>query len=354
MPTIYDVISAPALAAYYESNPRLEAPYLFSAFFPSKKQLSLDLSYIKGAKGTVKPLSLSGYDAKAIPLPREGFDKLEAEMPYFKNMMVVNEKQKRDLVTLLAAGNQAAVDTVVGEIFNDQGRLLDNAELTLEMMRAQALTTGKVTFANNGQKVDFDYEVPAENKVGPTVAWSDSATADPIADLTRWADNAEIRYGVRPAYAVMNATTFALIKKAKAVKDAIYVLGNGAVTPSTAKVKEHIKDETGLTILVYNKGYEDATGKFVKFVPDNKISLFPDMAMGNTWFSPTPAEIDLQGSNEIESFQLFDNGIALYTKKQHDPVTVQTLIAMIAMVSMERANNLILADVSVAGGEDNL
>lgn len=353
MPTIYDVISAPALAAYYESNPRLEAPYLFSAFFPSKKQLSLDLSYIKGAKGAVKPLSLSGYDAKAIPLAREGFDKLETEMPYFKNMMVLNEKQKRELVNLLAANNQAAVETVVNEIFDDQGTLLDNAELTLEMMRAQALTTGKVTFANNGQKVDFDYEVPADNKVGPTVAWSDAANADPIADLTRWADNAEIRHGVRPTYAVMNASTFALIKKAKAVKDAIYVLGNGNVTVSTAKVKEHIKDETGLTVLIYNKGYKKDNA-FVKFVPDNKISLFPDMAMGNTWFSPTPAEIDLQGSNEIESFNLFDNGIALYTKKQADPVTVQTLVAMIAMVSMERANDLILADVSVAGGEDNL
>ena len=332
----------------------MEAPYLFGAFFPSRKQLSLDLSYIKGAKGAVKPLSLSGFDAKAIPIGREGFEKLETEMPYFKNMMVVNEKQKRELVNLLAANNDVAVQTVVNEIFDDQGRLLDNAELTLEMMRAQALTTGKVTFASNGQKVDFDYDVPAENKVAPVVAWTDVENSDPIADLTRWADNAEVRYGTRPTVAVMNAVTFGLIKKSKAVKNAIYVLANGTVTPSNDRVKSYVADEAGLTIYVYNKGYENESGEFVKFVPDNKISLFPDMPMGNTWFAPTPAEIDLPGSNVIESINIYNNGIALYTEKQADPVTVKTLVAMIAMVSMERANNLVLADVSVAGEGDTL
>ena len=97
MPTIYDYVVAKELATNWNINADLREPYLGEAFFPNKKQLGLDLTWIKGSRKAPVSLSLSAFDAKVIPLNREGFEKLATEMPFFKNSMIVDEKQRQEL-----------------------------------------------------------------------------------------------------------------------------------------------------------------------------------------------------------------------------------------------------------------
>ena len=122
-------------------------------------------------------------------------------------------------------------------------------------------------------------------------------------------------------------------------------MSNGTVTPNSKSIQNHIESETGMEIYLYNKGYYDADNRWQKFIPDNKIVLFPDMAMGNTVFAPTPAETDLMTTDLVEDIALVNN-IALYTAKHVDPVTVETFAAMVAMVSMENANYLNIIDIN--------
>lgn len=344
MASIYESVTAPAIAAYYNEKPKENAPYLLGVFFPDNKQLGTDLSYIKGAKGSVKPLSLSGYDAKAIPIGREGFEKLTTEIPFFKNSMNINEKQRKELLNVLQSGNQQVIDMVLNKIFDDETTLVDNAELTLELMRAQALTTGKIAFSSNGQSISFDYGVPAENKV--TSDWTVTATADPLADITSWQDTIEANTGVRPNALIMNSTTLNKMKKVDAIKNAIYVFGDGKVTPNTAKIVEYLASEAGVTTYIYSKGYKNAEGAFTKFIPDDTVILLPDMALGNTWFAPTPEETDLMTSPDVANVSVVNTGVAITTIKETDPVNVMTKVSMNAMVSLEMANSIVIADVS--------
>nr|MBU5222615.1 hypothetical protein [Vibrio cholerae] len=65
MPTIFDLVNAPNIATYYQANPSNAIPYLGATLFPPKKQLGLDLSWIKGSNGLPVALMPSEFDAKA-------------------------------------------------------------------------------------------------------------------------------------------------------------------------------------------------------------------------------------------------------------------------------------------------
>src|SRR5699024_6174710 len=134
----------------------------------------------------VRPLDLSSFDAKVIPLSREAFSKITQDMPFFKNSLNINEKQRQQLNMILSSDNRAYIDSIVNDIYNDESRLLTNASATREMLRMQALTSGAIAFASNGQAITYDYGVPSANKV--TSNWHTATTADPIADINGWLD----------------------------------------------------------------------------------------------------------------------------------------------------------------------
>ena len=349
--SLVELVTAKSLATYWNVKASQRAPYFGESKFPAKKKLGLDLSYIKGARKAPVKLSLSAFDAKVVPLNRGEITKMASEMPFFKNSKNIDEKQRQELNILLGnAQNQDAVNIVINDIFNDKMALVEDALLTLEIMRMQALTTGAVAISSNGQKFGYDYQIPAENKVTPAVKWDDFANADPVSDINDWLDAIEARTGVRPTEAVLNSTTLGYLKKCDAIKNAVYFHSDSALkipNMSAKTVLKHLFDETGVTFYVYSKNYED-DGKQVKFVADGTVVFMPETAVGNTWFGTTPEESDLM-ADPTAQVEIVETGVAITTTKQTDPVNVQTKVSMIALPSLELADNIIIASVKTAG-----
>lgn len=346
MPSIYDIVTAKEIAAYWTVNSKERKPFFGEGKFSPKKQLGLDLSWIKGAKKNPVALQLSAFDAKAIPLSRQGFEKLSASMPFFKNSMNIDETQRQELNKVMQSGNQTMIDLIIGKIFDDKSTLIESADIAREIMRMQLLTSGTLAIANNGQTYTYDYGMPSNHKksLSGAAMWSAAATADPIKDITDWQDIVENETGKRPTELLMNSVTFGYLAKATSMKNAIYVMANGTVTPNQTKVKEFVLSETGCTIFVYNKGYTNETGVFTKFVADDIVVLMPEEQLGNTWFGTTPEESDLMaGSNANVS--IVDTGVAITTSKEIDPVNVMTKATQICMPSFELADSIIIATV---------
>lgn len=350
MATIYDYVTPKSVVSRWNEKEDEREPYLGEAFFPNRKQLGTSLDMIKGSKGTIRPLMLSSYDAKVIPLGREAFEVLKAELPFFKNSKNINEKQRQALNNVIASGNEQAINLILGEIYDDAGNLLLNASVVREMLRMQALTTGALAFSSNGQTLAFDYGVPGSHKVSPSVKWDVPATADPISDIEGWIDLIRQDSGKKANAMLCNSTTANALRKVDAIKDAIYVLGNGAVTPTKGKVKEYLDDEfEGFTTYIYDKGYEDpATGAFTKFVPDGVVVLFPDGKLGDTVFGTTPEESDLMNGATDAEVEIVDGGVAVTTIKEKDPVNVMTKVSETVMPSFEMADSVIIANVFTA------
>lgn len=348
MATIYEEITAPIIAEKWTDNTQERQPYFGQALFPERKQLGIELSYFQGHAPKVRPLDLSSFDAKAIPLSREAFAKISTEMPFFKNFMDVNEKQRQQLNMVLSSGNRTYIDAILNVIFNDEQRLLVNADATREMLRMQLLTSGAIAFSSNGQAISYDFGVPADNK--KQTNWHNTTTADPIKDINDWLDAVENATGSRPRNILMNRNTLKLFVSMNSVKNALYVFANGTVTPNTTSAQRLIEQETNTNIYVYDKGYTDeTTGKFVKFVADDVVVIFPD-TVGEGVFGTTPEESDLMSGATDAVVSIVDTGVAITTTKETDPVNVKTKVSMIYLPVLTNPELLVIADVNHSKG----
>lgn len=348
MSKLTELVTSKSVAEYWKIKKQERAPYFFESKFPSDKKLGLDLSWIKGARKAPVMLSLSAFDAKAVALNRGEIKKLSTDMPFFKNSKNIDEKQRQELNKLL--GNSNGVDgvkIVLGEIFNDKLTLLEDALMTLEVMRAQAVTTGSIAIASDGQSYSYDFGVPNSHKVSPTIGWNTPNTATPIKDIEGWLDLIENETGDRPDEAVLNNTTLGYLRDCAAIKNAIYVLGDGKVTPTKKDVLDYLKKETNVTFYVDSKTYTNASGNQTKFVADGTVVFMPSNPLGKTWFGTTPEESDLMAGETDAQVSIVEKGIAITSSVEKDPVNVMTKVSMIALPSFELADQIIIASVVV-------
>lgn len=345
MNSIFTLVTAEEIVAYWETLATQQPPYLGEELFPADKKLGLDLKWIKGADGLPVVLLPSAYDVKSKKRDRIGFEKLAAEMPFFKESTTIDEELRQQLNMVIATGNQAYIDSVLNNVFNDEMRLLRGARAQRERMRMQALTTGAISIAANGQAYDYDYGMPENHKSTVNTSWSD-ASATIIDDIRTALDTIEEDTGVRPTRATCSSKTWAYFRKNTEIRNAI--LGNNSAVPvSEDKIKSYIMEELDLEIVVYSKKYTDETGAQEKFVADDIFVMFPSGALGTSWFGTTPEESDLLASN-VANVRITDTGVAVTTTKETDPVNVDTKVSMIFLPSFEAADQVFILDVLAA------
>lgn len=341
--TIFDLMQSAEITAYWEELMQDEAPYPCEELFPDDKKRGISLKWIKGSKGLPVVLKTSAFDVHAIPRARIGFEKLTAEMPYFKESTYIDEELRQELNLVLETGNQAYIDSVMNKIFDDETRLLRGAAASRERMRMMALTTGVVSMVANGQSFTFDYGVT--HKGNAAVAWSNHTDSDPIEDIRVAKEKVQDDTGAVITRAMCDGKTWRDIRNNEKIKKAIFVLTNGVGAISDKQLRQFISDELEITIMVNDKRYKDENGNTTKFMPENTFVMFPDGALGNTWFGTTPAESDLM-SGSVANVSITDTGVAVTTVQKADPVQVETIVSMICLPSFESADQIYILDTT--------
>lgn len=339
--TIFDLMQSTELVAYWEELTQDEAPYPCEELFPDDKKRGISLKWIKGSKGLPVVLKTSAFDVHAIPRPRIGFDKLTAEMPYFKESTYIDEELRQELNLVLETGNQAYIDSVMNKIFDDETRLLRGAAASRERMRMMALTTGIVSMKANGQAFTFDYGVT--HKGNAATSWSDHANSDPIEDIRAAKEKILDETGAVITRAMCDGKTWRDLRNNDKIKKAIFVLTNGVGAVSDKKLRDYIMDELELEIFVNDKRYKDENEATLKFMPEKTFVMFPDGDLGKTWFGTTPAESDLM-TGSVANVSITDTGVAVTTVQHADPVNVETIVSMICLPSFEAADQVYILD----------
>lgn len=342
---IFDLVSAKNIAQYWIEKNVNEQPLLGETLFPYQKEIGIQLDWIKGAKNQPIALRLSAYDVKSIRRDRKGFEKYTTEMPFFKESMYIDEKLRQELSRMIQTNNEELVNSILTRLFDDQVQLIKASYVTMERMRMEALTTGTITLASNGQAYSYDYGIDASQKKTVAKSWSDPS-ADIIGEITNWMEEAKAN-GITLTRAIVNSSVAKYFRTNTALKNAIYVFANGTVNITTARALEYIYNETGLSIYVYDNVYVNEEGKAVKYVPDDTMVMLPDGELGKTHVGVTPEESDLMNSLTAE-VSLVDNYIAVTTHKEHDPVNVEMKVSMVGLPSFERANEILIIDTKNA------
>lgn len=341
--TIFDLLQSQELTAYWEELTQDEAPYPGEELFPNDKKRGISLKWLKGARGLPVVLKTSAFDVHAIPRARIGFEKLTAEMPYFKESTYIDEELRQELNLVLETGNQAYIDSVMNKIFDDETRLLRGAAASRERMRMMALTTGVISMTANGQAFTFDYGVT--HKGSAKVAWSDYANADPIEDIRVAKEQIQDETGAVITRAMCDGVTWRNIRNNEKIKKAIFVLTNGVGAISDKQLRQYIADELDIDIAINDKRYKDENEQTAKFMPSNTFVMFPDGDLGKTWFGTTPAESDLM-SGSVANVSITDTGVAVTTVQKADPVQVETIVSMICLPSFEAADQIYIMDTA--------
>ena len=341
--SIYDLITSEEIVAYWELLTQDREPYFGEELFPSDQKLGLDLKWLKGSNGLPVVLKPSAFDVASIPRPRIGFEKLTAEMPFFKESKYVDEELRQQLNQVIEGGSEAYIEAIVSRIFDDEKDLLEGAAAQRERMRMMALTTGTIVMEGNGQVYEYDYGMPAEHKVTTEKSWSDP-TATILDDIRKGMQKIEEDTGVTVTRAVCGGKVISYFRINNEIRASLTNAETGERFISDKKILQFISDELDLQIVKNDKRYRDELGTEQRYVPEDVFVMFPSGALGKTWFGTTPEQSDLM-SGTAANVTITDVGVAVTTVKVTDPVTVDTKVTMICLPDFPTADQVYIIDV---------
>lgn len=351
-----DVFTAEAIALNYTNAASNAIPYLGTGFFPSQKKAGLDLKWIKGHNGLAVSLMPSTFDAKSTFRDRVGISMSETEMPFFRESMLVKEKDEQEIMRVQDSKDPYAAQ-VLDNIFNDTKTLVDGANVVPERMIMQLLAplNGSVGIEIKANNVDYTYNYDpdgswkAEHYAKITTdadKWSTSATCDPLFDIETALDAQEAASGNRPEILLMSKATFNMIKNSAKVRSGILAQNTTAnVNYTSAKVKQYVEEELSVTIIIYNKQFKKESGTAKKFYPDNIVMMLPNGAIGTTWYGTTPEERTLTAKSDAD-VSIVNTGVAVSVTITDDPVNTKTTVSEIVLPSFERMNECYAMEVA--------
>lgn len=349
-----DVFTAEAIAINYTNAASNAMPYLGTGFFPAQKKAGLDLKWIRGHRGLPVSLMPSNFDAKSTFRDRIGINMSETEMPFFRESMLVKEKDEQEIMRVQDS-NDPYAQQVLDNIFNDAQTLIDGANVVPERMIMQLLAPlgGSFGIEIKANGVDYTYNYDTDGKlVGEhylkieTEAdkWNAAATCDPLKNIEDAMDKQEEANGNRPEILLMSKNTFNMIKNSAKVRSGILAQNVTAnVNYTTARVRQFVEEELNVQIVIYNKQYKDETGTAHKFYPDNIVAMLPNGSLGRTWYGTTPEES--RGAMAGASVSVVNTGVAVTVTTTTDPVNTKTTASEIVLPSFERAEECYFLEV---------
>lgn len=341
---VESVVSAKSIALVASEDASNKIPYLGLGFFPEDFQEGIDLKYIKTHKGLAPILAPSNFDAIPVLRSREAFKIEKTQMPFFRESMLVTERDMLDLERI-DREDDPYLKQVLKNIYDDTTTLVRSGEVVPEVMRMQLLSapSGKpgITIAADGVNYTYDYDPSGSYQsnnyltLSGTSTW-DKSTALPLDDIND-AKQALIDRGYAPKYILMNSTTWKYLMKSSQIESVLLTTNAaGTIYKTKQAVKTAILDATDLEVIVYDKNYKNANGQAEKFYPDNQFTILPEGALGSTMFGVTP---EMRSARQVKDVDvaLYGKGISVATKPEYGPpYKFTTTASEIVLPSYER------------------
>lgn len=345
MSNIFDFVSAKEIALYIKNLP-VEST-LDKQLFPADKQYGMEIELAKGAKQKPVALSFSSFDVNVRPRAlKANVDIEKRDMPFMKESILINEKERQKLMLALQANNQNIIDQILSSVYENYKILVDGAEVQMRRMRAQLIQNGTINISSDSGDVVVDYNIPVNHKETISIAakkWN-VATADIIGDILRWQKIFTNEGYAKPEVLTLTDTCFGYVCLNTAIVNDIKGMNtNYIVTPND--VKNYVQQKFGLIIAVVNGTFVNESDTTVSYYEDNKVTLMPKGSLGKTVYGTTPEEADsVFGSGELDT-QIVNTGVAITTMAKKDPVNVETKVSQLGMPSFEKADECFFATV---------
>lgn len=348
MPSVFDMVTAQAIASYYEELESNRIPFMGEMLFPSAKKMGLKLEWIKGYANLPVALQPSAFDAKPLLRDRGGVSTESTRMPFFREAMRLGEEDRQQLLMFAEAHNDEYARTIITRIFDDTRSLIDSAMVNPEIMRMKLMTDGAFTIASegeSGQSVSYSYnydpngswDTKNNTTLTGTAVWSDHTNSNVIKDILDVKRDASKR-GINLTRMIVGWGTWQDIISNQKILSGINPLAPSVsnIVVTDEQIKTFVETMTKLKIQVYDKMYKDLTGADDYFYPSaGCATLLPAGALGKTWYGTTPEEADLMSGNTLADVRLVNTGVAVSTEKIALPVNIINWVSEIVLPSFE-------------------
>lgn len=351
--SLFELITAAALASYYETLESNRIPLLGEALFPVDKKMGLKLEWIKGYDNLPVALQPSAFDAKPLLRDRGGVSSESTRMPFFREAMRLGEEDRQNLLMFMEANNSAYARQIITRIFDDTANLVKSAMINPEIMRMGLITSGSFTIGSagdSGQAVNYNYNYDPsstwDGKNNTTLLgngrWSDHANSNPIQDILD-AKRAAQQRGITLTRMIVGHQTWMDILQNQKIKLGMNPLAAVAanVIVTDAQVRTYVETITEVRIQVYDKMYTDLEKTEQYFYPTRGCAtLLPATTLGKTWYGTTPEEADLMSGNTLADVRIVNTGVAVSTEKIALPVNIINWVSEIVLPSFENMDRV--------------
>lgn len=352
---VNEVVNTASIAQVATNDVSNQIPYLGLQWFPEKKKSGLDLKWIKTHSGLPVSLAPSNFDTLPVIRAREGLQKEKTQMAFFREQMVISEEDMQE-IDRIKDENDPYLAGALQSIYDDTTNLVRGAEVVPERMRMSLLATTNghpvIGIESDGVNYAYDYDPKGEyaakhfTKLLTTSMWSDTANSKPLNDLNN-ARKALAKKGKIATYVLMNSNTFQYLLENEQIKNAILAQNTTAnIELTDDNVIAIVKSRAKLTIVLYDKMYRDEAGADHYFYPDNKVTLLPSGALGNTWFGTTPEERTAGQVADVD-ISMYGIGIAIAIKSEYGPPAITSVTASeITLPSYEGMDSTFVIEVA--------
>jgi hypothetical protein len=167
------------------------------------------------------------------------------------------------------------VQQAAGVSLVDRGRILQlrNERLT-EWMRWQAFSGSlSIEYDKGNTTLFIDYGLPAGHKPTAATAWSNVASADPIADIRTWSNQLAASSGFYGVRLHMSSEVYDYLVRNDKVKAYLTDFNRSMLIPSKDDVLALLRD--GTDIVIYDNGYRDESAGTSRGLPDSLTRFLP-------------------------------------------------------------------------------
>lgn len=326
-------ITAKNVKVIWEADAENRAPYLGEAFFPNTRQLGLEINLLKGKQGLPVALVSANWDTDVLYRDRIGFKALQAELPFFKEAYKMSEKLRQQIINT----KENYTPVLFNQVFDDVTDLLDGAEVTAERMRMQILGTGTISIQENGVDKQYDYGFVTANQFKTEQTLWSASGATPFKSLVKQIKNYKTLTKKKATIAIFGYDAYQALISDNDIISYFESLPVPTLAPTDEEIHAYIERRTGLRILVADAQYvkaRDNTKTATYFYPTDRYTLLSTADLGETVYGTTPEEADLlTGDSNILNGEVLENGVAITTWKEADPVCVSVKVSEVVAPS---------------------
>lgn len=335
MASIFDLFPHQDILDYTKA---VATPNLLGAeLFPARKVQSNDIKILTSGTKTPVIAHVHAFDTEA-ELGDRTAQVSETEPFFLKKKFALKED---DLVKLRNPRTPEEQAYIQGTVYDDMGNLIKSLDAATELMRMQALMSGKITVKDaQGGSYKVDYGIGADHKASTNFA---DESVDPIETILAWADKVDIT----PTRAIMSTKALMALRKNPHVVADIFGSNNGRTVLQSDL--DAFMQANGLPVLrAYRGKYADTDAKGKRtvsnYVADNQFAMFADGTVGETVYGVTPEESRAIADGAVQASQVGNIFTEMFDET-NDPIRTIIKASTMVVPTLAQADNIFQATV---------